>query len=147
MIINVSSVILEDGSKVSPAEKAGLLTGDIILKANGKDLGKIGDLIEIVENSEGKPIKLVYKRKNTQYSTVITPIKSGDDDKYRLGIWVRDSSAGIGTLTFVDPVNKVYGALGHGINDIDTGSLLQVGSGELLESSIQGIKRYKGFTG
>lgn len=141
VIINVSSVILEDGSKVSPAEKAGLLTGDIILKANGKDLGKIGDLIEIVENSEGKPIKLVYKRKNTQYSTVITPIKSGDDDKYRLGIWVRDSSAGIGTLTFVDPVNKVYGALGHGINDIDTGSLLQVGSGELLESSIQGIKK------
>jgi len=141
VIINVSSVILEDGSRVSPAQDAGLLMGDIILKANGKDLGSTGDLLDIVENSEGKPIEIVYRRRNSQYSTVITPLKSAEDEKYRLGIWVRDSSAGIGTLTYVDPANKVYGALGHGINDIDTGALLQVGSGELLESTIQGIKK------
>ncbi|NMA67359.1 MAG: SpoIVB peptidase [Clostridiaceae bacterium] len=141
VIINISSVILENGSKISPAETAGLLTGDVILKANGKELNNIRELLDIVETSEGKPIEIVYKRQNTQHITTITPIKSGEDDKYRLGIWVRDSSAGIGTLTFVDPINHVYGALGHGINDIDTGSLLQVGSGELLESNIQGIKK------
>lgn len=141
VIINVSSVITEKGIKVSPAETAGLLTGDILVKAGGRELHSIRDLLDVVENSEGKPLELVYKRQNSQYTTTITPIKSGDDDKYRIGIWVRDSSAGIGTLTFVDPVKKVYGALGHGINDIDTGALLQVGSGELLESSIQGIKK------
>lgn len=141
VIINVSSVITENGIRISPAETAGLLTGDILVKAGGKELGSIRDLLNVVENSDGKPLELVYKRQNMQYTTTITPIKSGDDDKYRLGIWVRDSSAGIGTLTYVDPVNKMYGALGHGINDIDTGALLQVGSGELLESSIQGIKK------
>lgn len=141
VIINVSSVIKEDGSKTSPAEMAGLLTGDVLLKAGGKELSSIRDLLTVVENSGGAPLEIIYRRQNTQYSTTITPIKSGEDEKFRLGIWVRDSSAGIGTLTFIDPVNKVYGALGHGINDIDTGSLLQVGSGQLLESHIQGVKK------
>lgn len=141
VIINVSSVILEDGSKTSPAEMAGLLTGDVLLKAGGKELNSIRDLLNVVENSGGVPLEIIYKRQNTQHSTTITPVKSGEDEKYRLGIWVRDSSAGIGTLTFIDPVNKVYGALGHGINDIDTGSLLQVGSGQLLVSNIQGVKK------
>lgn len=141
VIINVSGVILGDGTRVSPAETAGLLTGDILIKAGGKNLNNIRDLLDVVENSNGKPISITYKRQDTQYNSTITPIKSGEDDQYRIGIWVRDSSAGIGTLTFIDPVNKVYGALGHGINDIDTGSLLQVGSGQLLKSNIEGIKK------
>jgi stage IV sporulation protein B len=98
-------------------------------------------LIDVINNSGGAPIEITYRRQNAEYKTAITPVKSEEDDEYRIGIWVRDSSAGIGTLTFIDPGNKIYGALGHGINDIDTGSLLQVGSGSLLESTIQGIKR------
>ncbi len=141
IVINVSGVILEDGSRVSPAETAGLLTGDILINAGGQKLSSIRDLLNVIEKSAGKPISISYKRQNTQYNTTITPIKSGEDQQYRVGIWVRDSSAGIGTLTFVDPANKVYGALGHGINDIDTGSLLQVGSGQLLKSNIEGIKK------
>jgi len=141
VIINVSGVTLDDGTRVSPAETAGLLSGDVLIKAGGKSLGNISDLISVVENSSGKPIKITYKRGNAQYNTTITPIKSGEDHQFRVGIWVRDSSAGIGTLTFIDAENKVYGALGHGINDIDTGSLLQVGSGQLLKSNIEGIKK------
>ncbi|MCX7772276.1 MAG: SpoIVB peptidase [Clostridia bacterium] len=141
IVINISGVILDDGSRVSPAETAGLLTGDILYKAGGKNLSKIRDLLDVVENSKGNPIAISYKRQNVLYTTSITPIKSGEDQQYRIGIWVRDSSAGIGTLTYIDPSNKVYGALGHGINDIDTGALLQVGSGQLMRSNIEGIKR------
>ncbi len=141
IIINVSGVILKDGTKIIPAETAGLITGDILKKAGGKELDNISDLIDVVKKSGGSPIDVTYRRQDVDYSTTITPVKSEEDEEYRIGIWVRDSSAGIGTLTFIDPVNKIYGALGHGINDIDTGSLLQVGSGSLMESNIQSIKR------
>lgn len=141
IVINISGVILDDGNRVSPAETAGLLTGDVLLKAGGQNLSSIRDLLDVVEKSAGKPINVSYKRQDIQYNTTITPIKSGEDQQYRVGIWVRDSSAGIGTLTYIDPANKVYGALGHGINDIDTGAILQVGSGQLMISNIEGIKK------
>lgn len=141
IIINVSGVFLEDGTKIIPAENAGLLTGDVLIKAGGKDLKNISDLTGIIKNSGGKPVDIIYRRQDIEYKTTITPIQSGEDDEYRIGVWVRDSSAGIGTLTFINHANNVYGALGHGINDIDTGSLLQVGSGTLMESNIKGIKK------
>lgn len=141
MIINVSSVVLEDGTKVSPGEKAGLMAGDIIVKAGGKDIRSIKDLVSVIENSNGKAIPMTYIRQNVKQNTSVTPLRSAEDTQYRIGVWVRDSSAGIGTLTFIDPESKVYGALGHGISDIDTGSLLQVGSGQLMRSSIKGIKK------
>lgn len=148
MIINVSGVILDDGSKVSPGETAGLLAGDVIVKAGGKEIKSIRDLVSVIEGSQGKSVNITYKRKDSQYDTTVQPIKSAEDTQYRIGVWVRDSSAGIGTLTFIDPKNKIYGALGHGINDIDTGSLLQVGSGQLLRSNIRGIKKgVKGVPG
>ncbi len=141
IIINISGVILEDGTRVSPAETSGLLVGDALIEANDKKLGKISDLTAIIKESQGNPVNITYRRENTEYKTSISPIKSGDDQQFRAGIWVRDSSAGIGTLTFIRPNDKVYGALGHGINDVDTGSLLIVGSGTLLESNIDGIKK------
>ena len=141
VIINVSGVFLDDGTKAIPAENAGLLTGDVLIKAGGKDLKNISDLTDVIKNSGGKPVDIIYRRQDIEYKGTITPIKSGEDEEYRIGVWVRDSSAGIGTLTFINQANNVYGALGHGINDIDTGSLLQVGSGSLMESNIKGIKK------
>jgi stage IV sporulation protein B len=141
IIINISGVFLDDGTKVLPAETAGLLAGDVLIKAGGQDLKNISDLTRVVKNSGGKPLDIIYRRQDTEHRTTITPIKSGEDDEYRIGVWVRDSSAGIGTLTFINHKNNVYGALGHGINDIDTGSLLRVGSGTLMRSSIKGIKK------
>jgi len=141
MVINVSGVVLEDGSRVSPAEEAGLLAGDIIVSAGGKKIDSIKDLISVIESSEGKEIPLTYIRQNVRRNTLVKPLKSAEDTQYRIGIWVRDSSAGIGTLTFIDPSSNIYGALGHGISDIDTGSLLQVGSGQLMKSNIVSIKK------
>ena len=79
-------------------------------------------------------------RRDTEYKTTITPVKSGDDDEYRIGIWV-GTARQCRHLTFINHTNNVYGALGHGINDIDTGSLLEVGSGTLMRSNIKGIKK------
>lgn len=148
MIINISDVILDDGSRTSPGHQAGLAAGDTITMAGGKNINSIKDLLEVIENSQGQSIMVTYKRNNVSHQTQVSPIKSAEDTKYRIGIWVRDSSAGIGTLTFIEPKLKVYGALGHGINDIDTGSLLVVGSGQLLRSDIKGIKKgVKGVPG
>ena len=118
-----------------------LVSGDSLIEANGKKLNSISDLTATIQESQGNPVDITYRRQNHEYKTRITPIKSGEDHQFRAGMWVRDSSAGIGTLTFIRPDNKVYGALGHGINDVDTGSLLIVGSGTLLESNIDGIKK------
>ncbi|HBG76366.1 MAG TPA: SpoIVB peptidase, partial [Clostridiales bacterium] len=70
----------------------------------------------------GIAVDLECKRDNRIFVTQIHPVKDATDSKYRLGIWVRDSTAGVGTLTFVDPVTKHMGALGHAITDVDTGS-------------------------
>jgi stage IV sporulation protein B len=86
-------------------------------------------------------LKISYRSGNEIQQAMISPVKSSEDDKYHIGLWVRDSTAGIGTLTFYDEKTGRFGALGHGITDIDTGTLMSVKSGEILESSILGVKR------
>ena len=89
IIINISGVFLDDGTKVLPAETAGLLAGDVLIKAGGQDLKNISDLTRVVKNSGGKPLDIIYRRQDTEHRTTITPIKSGEDDEYRIGVWVR----------------------------------------------------------
>jgi stage IV sporulation protein B len=147
MIINISGSSLRMAPRYHRASGRAS-GGDMIISAGGKEVNSIKDLISVIEGSGGKPVNLVYRRNDEEFQTTVQPIKSAEDTQYRIGIWVRDSSAGIGTLTYIDPRTKIYGALGHGINDIDTGSLLQVGSGQLMRSSIKGIKKgVKGVPG
>jgi len=141
LVVGVSDIKLPDGSRVTPAKESGLRAGDLIVSINGKKINSINKLAEIVESSEGKEIKIRYMRGNVYHDVLLKPVKSADDKKYHLGLWVRDNTAGIGTLTFYDPETKCFAALGHGITDIDTGTMMPVQDGQILESRILEIRK------
>ncbi|HML49452.1 MAG TPA: SpoIVB peptidase S55 domain-containing protein, partial [Clostridia bacterium] len=108
----------------SPARVAGIRPGDMIRTINGVSVKSATHLAELVNQSAGKPIALTFQRKDQQQQLSVTPVMDRLDGQYRLGLWVRDSSAGVGTLSFYDPSSGRYGALGHAITDIDTGANL-----------------------
>ncbi|HPP36877.1 MAG TPA: SpoIVB peptidase [Clostridiales bacterium] len=139
LVIGISSVI-SNGQKIVPARNTGIKPGSKIIAVNGKETGSIDDLADAIEQSGGKPLKIKYKTEDEVQETMVTPIRSTEDGKYHIGLWVRDSTAGIGTLTFYDADTGKFGALGHGITDIDTGTLMSVKTGEILESDILGVK-------
>jgi len=140
LVIGISDVERDGGQKTVPARNTGIKPGVVITAVNGKIIKKIYELIEAIDQSQGKPIKISYLEGNAKKETTITPVLSSEDRKYHIGLWVRDSTAGIGTLTFYDKDTRLFGALGHGITDIDTGTLMKVGYGEILESSVLGVK-------
>ena len=140
LIVGTSDVTDQDGITHFPAIDAGLLPGDIIEKVNGVSVKDAGHLSQLVNKVKGQSVDLECRRDNRVFVTKIIPIKDAADDKYRLGLWVRDSTAGVGTLTFVDPETEYIGALGHAITDVDTGAMLSVKDGEISESSIIDIK-------
>ncbi len=140
LVIGVSDVDSDMG-RITPARDGGIKSGDIIYEINGKKLSDINDLISQIDNCSGKKLEVKYKRGNSLASTTIIPIEGIKDRKYHIGLWVRNSTAGIGTMTFYDPQSHIFGALGHGITDIDTGLLMPVSTGEVLESNIVAIKK------
>lgn len=140
LVIGISDVETIDGHRLLPIKDTGIKPGDFLVEVNGKTLNGIDQLVNEIEKSNGNSIKIKYRQGNNYKIVDVTPVKSIDDKKYHIGLWVRDSTAGIGTLTFYDPETKCFGALGHGITDIDTGTLMPVKEGEILGSNILGVK-------
>jgi len=140
LVIGISDVENSSGQKIVPVKNSGIRPGNIITGVNGKKVDTIKELVYEIDQSAGKPIKISYKAGDNKSEAIVTPVMSAEDKKYHIGLWVRDSTAGIGTLTFYDKDTKTFGALGHGITDIDTGTLMQVKNGEIMESNILGIK-------
>ncbi len=126
-------------SSGSPAYEAGIRVNDIILKVNGKPLGDAEDLSRAVDSGGGKPIEFTCRRDGREFTVNVTPRL--EESGYKTGIWVRDSGAGIGTVTFIDPKTGLFGGLGHGICDADTGKPMPLGRGVLLGVSIGGINK------
>ena len=144
MIVRTDEVQGVNGA-VSPAERAGITEGDSIIKINGKKVNGNKEVADIFSHSEGKPLRLTVKRNGTLFDTVITPVYSVNENQYRAGIWVRDSSAGIGTLTYYDSDSGIFCGLGHAVCDIDTGQILSLSDGEAVNTIIKGS--YKGKIG
>lgn len=138
MIINIRDVLCENEIK-SPAKEAGLKIGDVITSVDGNKISSNSELKELVSSAEGKLLRLKYKRNFEEYETKLKPAYSSKDDKWIAGLWVRDSSAGIGTITFCTE-NGVFGGLGHPICDVDTGNILPLGRGEIVGAYINDIK-------
>ena len=140
IIIGFSDVESANGTK-SPAKDAGMEINDIITKINDHKIVSANDFTDRVENSNGNKIKLQYIRNDTVYECEVTPSLSETDGKYKMGLWFRDSTAGIGTVTFVIPGTGVFAGLGHGICDCETGALLPLSKGIVTDVKIEGIKK------
>ena len=137
-----------DINGVKPYENTKIEEGDRIISVNNKEIKNTEELIETVNSFQGKELEVKYiNNKNQEQTASITPIK-GTDNEYKLGLWVRDAAAGVGTATFYEPTSGLFVALGHGITDIDTGKLITIANGELVNSNIISIvKGEKGKPG
>ena len=139
LIVTNLAPVTCNGEEVSPAQNAGLLPGDIILKINGKIPKTSEDVPPLLTQS----VILTVKRQNEVKEYSLQPVPDDSDGKLKLGLWVRDSSAGVGTMTYVNPENLTYGALGHGISDSDTGILFDVATGSIEKSHVISVKKGK----
>lgn len=140
LVIDITTVETVSGS-ISPGEDAGVKKGDYILSADGRQVLTNEELSAAVAASGGNRIKLVIKRGGTQKTVYVTPALSKETNSYRIGLWVRDSSAGIGTLTFYSPATGIICGLGHGVCDEDTGDLLELKNGEIVSAEIVSVEK------
>jgi len=139
MVVGLAPV-QTDGGTVSPAEDAGLMNGDLITHIQKKPVSTIPELQALTAALRGEALDITYIRNGRMSSATLLPAKAAEDHKYRIGVWVRDSMAGIGTITFYHPGSGLFGALGHGINDAETGKLLPMGSGYVLYSEVESVR-------
>lgn len=123
---------------ISPAEAAGIKRGDIITSVNGIEICDSASLSEAVQDSADK-CTLEIIRDGQVINITATPVQSDDDGEYKLGLWTRDSCAGIGTMTFYDPENNIFGGLGHSVSDISTGMTLPLLDGEITTVTITDV--------
>ncbi len=142
MVVGFSDILCESGYK-NPAKTAGLKLGDIITHMNGKETQTNEDVERIIEKSENNPIKVTFIRDESEHTALLIAIKDVNTDTYRTGMWVRDSGAGIGTMTFYEPRLGYFSGLGHGIKDVDTQQELRLLSGEIVPVKITGIIKSK----
>lgn len=145
LVVGLSTIIDISGKKVSPAVDSGFAVGDKILKINGENIENERDVIEIIndEENKGKKLKVLIERKGKLLELTIKPAQSNEDKLYKMGLWVRDNIAGVGTMTFYDPYTREFGALGHGITDIDSGVLIDIDKGSILKSKVISIQQAK----
>ncbi len=143
-VTGLADVKTERGS-VCPAKDAGLRQDDIILKINNETVADAAHISSVAENGGGAPIKLVYSRDGKQTSTTLTPAYCKDEGKYKTGMYVRDSGAGIGTVTYIVPQTLSFGGLGHGICDSQSGKLVSMQRGSVVGVTISGV--VKGISG
>ncbi len=144
LVIDTSEVSTENGN-INVAKKAGIKKGDYILSVNGKSVSTNEDLSEIVENSDGRQMSFLILRDDKKLTVKVSAALSKETGTYKIGIWIKDSSAGIGMLTFYSPATETVCGLGHGICEEDTGALLKLNSGEMVSAEIISIE--KGETG
>lgn len=134
-----------NGIETNAAKNAGLKKGDIIISANGTEVNSNEALAEIITASGGD-VNITAMRSGYVFNTAITPVETASGKK--AGIWVRDSTAGIGTITWYNPKNKTFAALGHGISDSDTCQIFSIRNGDIFRCSITGaVKGAKGAPG
>ena len=140
LVVGMSEIELDDGKKYKPFEGSEIEIGDSIIKINNEKVNSTEELLECVSKSKGKSLEITYVKNGEERNSNITPVKTSKNT-YKLGLWVRDAAAGIGTLSFYDELTNSIVSLGHGIQDIDTGEMVEISSGEFVTSNITKIQK------
>ncbi len=126
--------------EASPAADAGVLPGDIIVRLGGEEIGGVEDFTEALGSLDGGEVQLTVLRDEKRVQLALTPVQDSQG-AWRLGLWLRGSVSGIGTVTYYDPETGEYGALGHSITDADTGVLLPIGEGRICDATVSDVRR------
>ncbi len=140
LVVGVGDVDTRAGA-VSPARLAGLRIGDTVLAIDGEEVNTTEQVAALVETSGGRSLTLRVRRQQTVFDVTLQPVASVSEQRLKAGMWIRDSTAGIGTLTFYDMTSGVFAGLGHPVNDVDTGETVRIASGEIVPASIFGITK------
>ena len=140
LVVGMSEIEGDNNHKYKPYLNSGIEEGDMIVEMNNKKIENTDELVNVVSKSNGQEIQIKYVRDKEVITTSIAPVKN-ESNEYKLGLWVRDAAAGVGTLTFYEPTTGSFAALGHGIVDIDTGGILNIANGELVTSKLISIQK------
>lgn len=138
LVVGMSEIQGIDNKKYKPYESSGIQEGDRIIAVNNTDIENTEDLMKNVNMSNGNEVKIKYVHNQKSLECSIKPVETSSKE-YKLGLWVRDSAAGVGTVTFYEPSSQSFGALGHGITDIDTEQLIDIASGEFVTTKILNV--------
>ena len=147
LVVGTSGIESMDGKTYKPYENTEIQEGDSIISINDNIINSTQELIDAINMYNGQTIKITYIRNNEEKICEITPVQDRTGI-YKIGLWVRDSAAGVGTVTFYNETTQSFAALGHAITDIDTGDILQTSSGEIdnvsIISIVKGIEQQPG---
>ncbi len=143
IVVSIDSVTTSSGT-ADPAVTAGIKCGDIITTINSVAATSSQQMTDAVESSSGNPLHLRIDRNGEIIDIYLTPVMSVNG-KFKAGLWVRDSSAGIGTVTFYDDSAGMFAGLGHGVCDVDTGKIMPLNNGEAVRAKVNGF--YKSSAG
>lgn len=138
LVVGTSGIESIDGQTYKPYENVDIKEGDSIISVNDLIVNNTEELINAVNLYEGEKVKIRYLRDNQEKNCEITPTKDKNGE-YKIGLWVRDSAAGVGTISFYNEETQTFAALGHAITDIDTGDIIQTSSGEIDNVSIVSV--------
>ncbi|WP_205623350.1 SpoIVB peptidase [Desulfosporosinus sp. HMP52] len=145
MVVGQAPVVDKNGKNSFPAKDAGIQVGDILLKIENQDVKtdqEVSNAIDAAGKQKGTATVL-FKHQDQMVEKVVTPIYCVETGRYRMGLFVRDEAAGVGTLSFINPANNLYGALGHVITDADTNQKIEVYNGKVIASTIYAIEKGK----
>lgn len=144
LIVTDTDTVETSYGRATPARDAGIMRGDILLTADGEPLTSSRQLSGIVEQTAGRAITITGRRGSAAFRKTVTPAMDSVLEMPRLGLWVKDSSAGIGTMTFTDRKNGTFAGLGHGIFDSETGELMPLAQGDIVSAVITGVNKGSG---
>lgn len=141
LIIGESKIQGVDGNFYKAYEEGTFKAGDILLKINNYEIENSNEVETIIENIKDKEVTITYERDGEEKTQNITPIKCIDDGKYKIGLWIRDGAMGVGTLTFYSPEYSKFAALGHGISDEDSKSLIKLENGSIYGANVLSVNK------